>query len=75
MICVGNIYLGGTGKTPLVRKIFKIFKSLDKNPAIIKKYYNYLDDEIKMLQDTGKHTHITIEKRVYHYLFLIIMML
>ena len=54
VICVGNIYLGGTGKTPLVRKIFKIFKSLDKNPAIIKKYYNYLDDEIKMLQDTGK---------------------
>mgnify|MGYP001160211001 FL=1 len=54
IICVGNIYLGGTGKTPLVREIFKIAKSLNKNPAFIKKYYNYLSDEIEMLNNTGK---------------------
>tara|TARA_B100000902_G_C27294851_1_gene909302 strand:- start:1049 stop:1984 length:936 start_codon:yes stop_codon:yes gene_type:complete len=54
IICVGNIYLGGTGKTPLVREIFKITKSLGKNPAFIKKYYNFLSDEIKMLRDTGQ---------------------
>ncbi len=53
IICVGNIYIGGTGKTPLVREIFKILKSLGKNPAIIKKYYSYLSDEINMLQATG----------------------
>ena len=46
IICVGNIYVGGTGKTPLVSKIFNITKSLGKNPGFIKKYYNYLDDEI-----------------------------
>ena len=54
IICVGNIYVGGTGKTPLAKEIFKITKSLGKNPAFIKKYYNYLDDEINMLQKTGK---------------------
>ena len=54
IICVGNIYLGGTGKTPLVREIYKIIKSFGKNPAIVKKYYNYLSDEIRMLEKTGK---------------------
>ena len=54
IICVGNIYVGGTGKTPLAKEIFQITKSLGKNPAFVKKYYNYLDDEINMLQKTGK---------------------
>ena len=53
-ICVGNIYLGGTGKTPLVREIFNITKSLGKNPAFIKKYHPYLSDEIKMLKNKGE---------------------
>ena len=54
VICVGNIYIGGTGKTPLAREIFKISLKLGKNPALIKKNYRYLVDEIKMLQATGK---------------------
>tara|TARA_B100000579_G_scaffold418483_1_gene416085 strand:- start:16 stop:948 length:933 start_codon:yes stop_codon:yes gene_type:complete len=54
IICVGNIYVGGTGKTPLAKEIFQITQSLGKNPAFIKKYYKYLNDEINMLQKTGK---------------------
>ena len=54
IICVGNIYLGGTGKTPLVKEIFSIVKTLGKNPAFIKKKYDYLIDEIKMLEKDGK---------------------
>ena len=54
VICVGNIYLGGTGKTPLAKEIFKITKSLGKNPAFVKKYYDYLQDEIEMLNEVGK---------------------
>ena len=54
IICVGNIYLGGTGKTPLASEIFKITKSLGKNPAFVKKYYDYLEDEIIMLKKIGK---------------------
>ena len=53
-LCGGNIYLGGTGKTPLVKEIFSIVKTLGKNPAFIKKKYDYLFDEIKMLEKTGK---------------------
>ena len=53
IICVGNIYVGGTGKTPLASEIFKITKSLGKNPAFIKKYYDYLKDEITMLKKVG----------------------
>ena len=53
IICVGNIYVGGTGKTPLASEIFKITKSLGKNPGFIKKYYDYLDDEIAILKKIG----------------------
>ena len=61
VICVGNIYLGGTGKTPLAKEIFKITRSLGKNPAFVKKYYDYLQDEIEMLEGVGK-TFITKER-------------
>ena len=54
IICVGNIYLGGTGKTPLVKEIYNILISIGKKPAIIKKYYNYIEDEISLLETTSK---------------------
>ena len=54
IICIGNIYIGGTGKTPLAREIFNIAKSLKKNPAFIKKSHDFLQDEVKMLEKTGK---------------------
>ena len=38
-ICVGNIYLGGTGKTPFCIEIFSILKNLNMNPAFIRKKY------------------------------------
>ena len=53
IICVGNIYVGGTGKTPLTAEIYKFLKSDGKKPSIIKKHYNYLLDEIKMLREIG----------------------
>jgi len=54
IICVGNIYLGGTGKTPLAKEIFKFLKSAGKNPAFIQKDHNYLIDEMKMLKNIGE---------------------
>ena len=54
VICIGNIYVGGTGKTPLAIKLYDIIASFNKKPAFVKKYYNYLDDEISLLKQKGK---------------------
>ena len=48
-ICVGNIYIGGTGKTPLSIEIFKILKSLKFRAVFVKKFYSSHIDEYKLL--------------------------
>ena len=50
IVCVGNIYLGGTGKTPLCIEISEIFKKLNKKNAIIKKFYKAHNDEFKLIE-------------------------
>ncbi|MDB9760516.1 tetraacyldisaccharide 4'-kinase [Pelagibacteraceae bacterium] len=50
VICVGNIYLGGTGKTPLSIEIAKILESLKRKTAIIKKDYKEHNDEFKLIK-------------------------
>ena len=50
VICVGNIYLGGTGKTPVSIKIFEILKEMKMNPIIIKKDYQDQEDEILLIK-------------------------
>ena len=47
-ICVGNIYLGGTGKTPLAIKISDMFKN--KKSSVIKKFYKDQIDEQKLIK-------------------------
>ena len=50
VICVGNIYLGGTGKTPLSIELSVILKKTFKKIAIIKKFYKSHDDEFKLIE-------------------------
>ena len=53
VICVGNIYLGGTGKTPICVELFNILKDLNKNPCFVRKNYDSQLDEISLLQSKG----------------------
>jgi len=53
-ICVGNIYVGGTAKTPLTIKIYQILNKLDINACTIKKYYKSHYDEQKILSEKTK---------------------
>ena len=52
IICVGNIYIGGTGKTPtsifLARELYK----LGKKPCIIRKYYKSHNDEYNLINNS-----------------------
>ncbi len=57
-ICIGNIYLGGTGKTSLVIKINEILKKKYKT-FVIKKYYKDQIDEQKLLK---KNTRLILPK-------------
>ena len=52
-ICVGNIYIGGTGKTPLCIEIFIILKSLNMNPVFIRKEYDSQKDEVALQKKVG----------------------
>ena len=47
-ICVGNIFIGGTGKTPLSIYIYNLLKKKRLRPAIIRKYYPSHLDEINL---------------------------
>ena len=53
-ICVGNIYVGGTAKTPLTIKINKILKKINLKTATIKKFYVDQVDEQKLLKNKTK---------------------
>jgi len=53
-ICVGNIYLGGTGKTSLSIKINEILRKKNIKACFIKKFYLDQFDEQKLLESRGK---------------------
>ncbi len=53
-ICVGNIYLGGTGKTSLCLKINELLNRANTRSCFIKKYYKNQLDEQKILENSGK---------------------
>tara|TARA_Y100001970_G_scaffold253279_1_gene327880 strand:- start:7051 stop:7980 length:930 start_codon:yes stop_codon:yes gene_type:complete len=53
IICVGNIYVGGTGKTPLAIKLCELMKTFAK-PVILKKNYKDQNDEQELIKKYTK---------------------
>ena len=53
-ICVGNIYIGGTGKTSLSISINNILRERNLKSCFVKKFYKNQLDEQKILQNNGK---------------------
>ena len=50
-ICVGNIYIGGTGKTPLSIKISKLLNEKNFKTTVAKKFYNEQKDEQLLIKN------------------------
>ena len=59
VICIGNIYIGGTGKTPTSILLANDLRKKGKNPVIVKKFYYNHEDEHRLI------------KKYYDFLFLI----
>jgi len=53
-VCLGNIYVGGTAKTPLTIKLNQILTQLNFKTATIKKFYKNQIDEQKLLAAKSK---------------------
>ena len=53
-ICIGNIFLGGTGKTSLSIKINNILNEKKIKSCFIKKFYPNQIDEQNILKKNGK---------------------
>ena len=53
-ICIGNIYLGGTGKTPTTLKLYQLLKDMNYNVVNAKKYYSDQNDEYILLKNKSE---------------------
>ncbi len=55
IICIGNIYIGGTGKTPTSIFLANELSKIGKNPVILRKYYNDHSDEYNLIKKYFKN--------------------
>ena len=63
IICIGNIYIGGTGKTPTSIFLANELVKIHKNPVILRKYYKEHRDEHGLIQTNFKNL-ILSENRI-----------
>ena len=55
IICIGNIYIGGTGKTPTSILIAKELQKRGRNPVILRKFYKNHKDEYDLIKNKVKN--------------------
>jgi len=55
IICIGNIYVGGTGKTPSSILLANELSKIGKKPAIIRKFYKNHNDEYQLIRKHFKY--------------------
>ncbi len=55
IICIGNIYIGGTGKTPTSILLAKELEKSGKCPVILRKYYGNHIDEYNLIRNNFKN--------------------
>ena len=60
IVCVGNIYIGGTGKTPISIELAKELSILNIKPVIVRKYYKTHQDEFRMITE---NTNLIFKKK------------
>ncbi len=63
IVCIGNIYIGGTGKTPTSILLANELSRLRRKPAIIRKYYKDHIDEYNLIKNNAQSL-ITNENRI-----------
>ena len=59
VICIGNIYVGGTGKTPLSVCLGTELDKLRKKTIILRKYYKNHNDEYNLIKNNFKNLILT----------------
>ena len=55
IICVGNIYIGGTGKTPVSIFLANEIQKMGKKPVILRKFYKSHQDEYGLIRNNFKN--------------------
>ena len=63
-ICVGNLYIGGTGKTPTTLFLYNLLKKMNINPVTAKKFYKNQIDEQKFLKDNSNFISCSDRKEI-----------
>ena len=62
VICIGNIYLGGTGKTPTAILIANELAKIGKKPSIVRKYYADQEDEHELIRKYFKNLFVNLKR-------------